>query len=107
MEGTCEYDGTLLERVRNLSSAEKCQSVCRGSEKCKIWIYDVTSKLCILKESDKRLCDTFVGPPSPTREECFPGIKISYFSIVSNDVNLDFSRHMTLTIFIFIHLSGF
>ena len=85
LEGTCQYDGTLLERL-TLSSAEKCQSVCKGSTKCKIWIYDIPSKLCVLKKSDVTRCDTFVAPPSPKREECFPGIKISYFSKVSNDL---------------------
>ena len=88
LEGTCEYDGTLLERVTGLSSAEKCQSVCKGSAKCKIWIYDVPTKLCVLRKSDVSRCDTFVAPPTPKREECFPGIKISYFSRVSNDLDL-------------------
>ena len=90
LEGTCQYDGTLLERVDGLSSAEKCQSVCKGSAKCKIWIYDIPSKLCVLKKSNESRCDTFVAPPTPKREECFPGIKISYFSRVSNDLDWEY-----------------
>ena len=79
LEGTCQYDGTLLERVGGLSSAEKCQSLCKGSPECKIWIYDIPQKLCVLRKSNATRCDTYVAPPSPKREECFPGIKISYF----------------------------
>ena len=81
LDGSCEYDGSLLERVV-LPSAEKCQSNCKGDPKCKVWIYNVPNKLCVMKKSFARKCDAFVGPPSPKREECFPGTKIFCFSRV-------------------------
>merc|ERR1711894_261828 len=52
-----------------------CQSLCKASDKCKIFSYSLSKQLCTLIQEENFMnylggCDVFAGPGNPLIEEC-------------------------------------
>merc|ERR1712045_577689 len=73
-----EYENGVLYRGRTLNwatkrSAWECQEFCKNHQRCKAWIWDRESNICILKnksrKNNKKTKDTAV---SGLRNSCKP-----------------------------------
>ena len=70
VESACFYYGQIIQILHNIDSIDACQEACQYYPPCKYFTYSKTNKICDLLSSPDRLCDHFIGTPTPNIENC-------------------------------------
>ena len=69
-EGSCRFEGDLLNNFEGVGSASICQTFCQDLE-CNYFVYNGIDHNCQLRSSTGRSCDWMRGPPTPSYGDCF------------------------------------
>ena len=68
-EGYCNYEGSLLENLGMIKTADQCQLACEFNDNCNYFVYNYEQNNCQLLKSSERTCDLIRGPATPTYAE--------------------------------------
>ena len=60
-EGSCMFEGSLLEHLSLITDEDSCQAACQHVPACQYYIYDTNTKDCQLLDSSNRQCDLIRG----------------------------------------------
>jgi len=73
VEEDCEYNGEFLTDIPEGGSGEPsdCRKTCEDfAPDCKYWIHDSSKRSCILKRDERKTCNIWVGPKTPSYQHC-------------------------------------
>jgi len=74
LQEDCGYNGDVLLEppVGTIADPKECEQLCDQFESlgCKYWVFSNTAKLCSLRLSDNRNCQTWAGPRAPSFDSC-------------------------------------
>jgi len=70
LEGSCHYEGDLVDTISDVASATMCQVAFEDAANGQYFLYTGEDEMCYLVDSPRRSCDISYGPQKPTFEEC-------------------------------------
>ena len=68
VDGSCQYIGSTLENVQEITSPTGCQQACKDHSQCNYFYYNGND--CLLLDSGYSICDKLRGPRRPPITEC-------------------------------------
>merc|ERR1712055_1086884 len=80
LQEDCSYDGAVILEppVGTIADPQECEELCKQFEPlgCTYWVFSQIDKLCSLRGSDEKTCNTWAGPRSPAFDECQGGTTV-------------------------------